>query len=146
MSSRFDEFTNSAFNHHHGMQSEERFGLGTDPDGDEFANELTRADITAVTVYQATLPVPGQIIPDDAAFESAVEMDKNDFVKAGCSQCHVLALPLDKKGWIYTEPSPYNPRNNLRPGDAPNLSVDLCSDQLPPSRLRPKNGIVWGSS
>ena len=26
------QFSNNAFNHHHGMQSEERFGLNTDPD------------------------------------------------------------------------------------------------------------------
>lgn len=28
------QFSNNAFNHHHGMQSEERFGLNTDADGD----------------------------------------------------------------------------------------------------------------
>jgi len=28
------QFTNNAMNHHHGMQSEERFGQNTDPDGD----------------------------------------------------------------------------------------------------------------
>jgi hypothetical protein len=38
------QFTNNAFNQHHGIQSEERFGLGVDEDGDGFANELTRAD------------------------------------------------------------------------------------------------------
>lgn len=137
------EFTNSAFNHHHGMQSEERFGVGTDPDGDEFANELTRADITAATIFQATLPAPGQVIPDDHEFEQAIKMGEERFIKVGCSQCHIPALPLDNKGWIYTEPNPYNPKNNMRPGDAPSLSVDLCSDQLPPPRLKPKNGIVW---
>ncbi len=137
------EFTNSAFNHHHGMQSEERFGMGTDPDGDEFANELTRADITAVTIYQATLPVPGQVIPDDPAFEQAIRMGEERFKQVGCSQCHIPALPLDNKGWIYTEPNPYNPKNNLRPGDAPTLAVDLSSDELPAPRLRPKNGVVW---
>src|SRR5579863_4267360 len=79
------EFTNSAFNHHHGMQSEERFGVGTDPDGDEFANELTRADITAVTVYQATLPAPGQVIPDDPEFEQAIKMGEERFKQVGCS-------------------------------------------------------------
>jgi hypothetical protein len=41
------QFTNNAYNHHHGMQSEERFGLGVDADGDGVVNELTRADITA---------------------------------------------------------------------------------------------------
>ena len=49
------QFTNNAFNHHHGIQSEERFGLGVDPDGDGFVNELTTADMTAVTLFQITL-------------------------------------------------------------------------------------------
>lgn len=137
------EFSNSAFNHHHGMQSEERFGLGSDPDGDEFANELTRADITAVTIYQATLAVPGQVIPDDPDFEEAIKMGEERFTKAGCSECHIPKLPLDNKGWIFTEPNPYNPKNNLRLGDAPTLAVDLSSDELPLPRLKPKNGIVW---
>src|ERR1044071_7149547 len=51
------EFSNTAFNQHHGMQSSERFGANTDPDGDGFTSELTRADITAVTLYQATMAV-----------------------------------------------------------------------------------------
>lgn len=43
------EFTNTAFNQHHGIQSTERFGVDTDPDGDGFTNELTRADVTAIS-------------------------------------------------------------------------------------------------
>jgi hypothetical protein len=61
------EFSNNAFNHHHGIQSTERFGAGFDPDGDGFVNEMTRADVTAVTVFQATLAVPGRVIPRDRA-------------------------------------------------------------------------------
>lgn len=53
------------------------------------------------------------------------------------------ALPLDKRGWIYTEPNPYNPTGNLQPGDTQAISVDLTSDQLPGPRLKPVNGIVW---
>jgi len=52
------EFSNTAYNHHHGIQSTERFGLDTDPDGDGFKNELTRGDITAVSIYQAAIQVP----------------------------------------------------------------------------------------
>jgi di-heme oxidoreductase (putative peroxidase) len=137
------QFSNNAFNHHHGIQSEERFGLGMDADGDGFVNELTRADVTAVTLFQATLPVPGQVIPDDPEFEKAISIGERLFSKIGCSKCHISSLPLDKQGWIYTEPNPYNPSGNLRPGDAPTLSVDLTSDELPLPRLKPKNGIVW---
>jgi hypothetical protein len=66
------QFTNTAMNHHHGMQSEERFGLGADPDGDGYSNELTVADITAISLFQATMAVPGQVIPNDPAVERAI--------------------------------------------------------------------------
>ncbi|HEU4416827.1 MAG TPA: di-heme oxidoredictase family protein, partial [Candidatus Angelobacter sp.] len=137
------QFNNNAFNHHHGIQSEERFGLGVDADGDGVVNELTRADVTAVTLFQATMAVPAQVIPADPEIRRAIQIGQNKFAAVGCSTCHVSALPLDKKGWIYTEPNPYNPPGNLRPGDAPTLAVDLTSDELPQPRLKPTNGIVW---
>src|SRR5262249_16668317 len=57
------EFSNTAMNHHHGMQSVERFGEGVDADGDGVVNELTVGDITAVTIYQAALNTPGRVLP-----------------------------------------------------------------------------------
>ena len=137
------QFTNNAYNHHHGMQSEERFGKGVDADGDGFVNELTRADITAATLFQATLPVPGQVIPDDPDVARAVANGEKQFSQIGCGACHIPNLPLDKQGWIYTEPNPYNPAGNLRVGDAPTISVDLTSRELPGPRLEPKDGVVW---
>jgi len=137
------EFTNNAYNHHHGIQSTERFGQGTDPDGDGFSDELTRADVTAVTVYQATLAVPGQVLPDDPVLDRAVHLGKDRFRAIGCATCHVPELPLDRNGWIYSEPNPYNPKGNLRPGDAPELKVDLSSEDLPLPRLKPSaDGIL----
>jgi hypothetical protein len=137
------QFTNNAFNHHHGMQAEERFGIGVDADGDGVANELTRADITAATVFQATLPVPVQVLPNDPVLRQAVANGQQRFAQVGCTSCHLPALPLTNKGWIYTEPSPLNPPGNLRVGEAPTLSVDLTSDQLPGPRLKPdRNGVV----
>jgi len=138
------QFTNNAFNQHHGIQPEERFGLGVDADGDGFVNELTRADVTAVTIFQATLPVPGRLIPDDKEIENAVRTGEQLFGQAGCATCHIPRLPLTNGGWIFTEPNPYNPPGNLRPGDATTLRVDLTSNELPPPRLEPDaNGIVW---
>ncbi|MFY9559975.1 MAG: di-heme oxidoredictase family protein [Terriglobales bacterium] len=136
------QFTNNAFNHHHGIQAEERFGGGVDADGDGFVDELTRADVTAATIFQATLPVPGQVIPNDLQVERAVRIGRQQFAAVGCATCHIPALPLDDHGWIYTEPNPYNPPGNLRPGDAPTLAVDLTSDELPPPRLKAKDGVV----
>jgi cytochrome c peroxidase len=137
------QFTNNAFNHHHGIQSEERFGSGVDADGDGFVNELTRADVTAVTVFQATLPVPGRVIPNDPEIEAAIHVGEQRFNQIGCAHCHVPALPLDQRGWLYSEPNPYNPAGNLQIGDAEPLAIDLTSEQLPGPRLKAHRGVVW---
>jgi hypothetical protein len=135
-------FTNNAFNQDLGIQ-EECFGIGVDADGDGFVNELTRADVTAVTLFQATLPVPGRVINADPYVEEARVNGEKLFQKIGCSTCHIPALPLDRQGWVYTEPNPYKPPGNLQHGDAPTISVDLTSDQLPGPRLKPVNGMVY---
>jgi di-heme oxidoreductase (putative peroxidase) len=155
------QFSTNAFNHHHGMQAEERFGLNEDPDGDGFTNELTTADLTAVSLFQATLPVPGRVIPNDPAVEQANLRGEALFDKIGCATCHAtLTLTSDnnpglpgKPGWIYFEPNPYNPATgpntpNLQlgpanyPVSAPALTVDLTSNALPLPRLRPHHGAV----
>jgi cytochrome c peroxidase len=134
------EFSNNAFNHHHGIQSTERFGLGADPDGDLFVDEMTRADVTAASVFQATLAVPGQVVPSDPEIAAAIRRGQQRFDQVGCTACHRPQLPL--RNWIFTEPNPFNPPGNLRPGEAPDLSVDLTSDVLPPPRLKPVDGLV----
>lgn len=137
------QFTNNAFNHHLGLQSTERFGVGTDPDGDGFVNEITRADVTATALFQATLPVPGRLIPNDPEIERAVWTGEGLFEQIGCAECHRTSLPLDQRGWIFSEPNPLNPTGNLRPGDAPPVSVDLTSGSLPGPRLAPDDdGVV----
>ena len=138
------DFTDTAFNQHHGIQSTERFGLDTDPDGDGFKNEMTRADLTAVTIYQAILQAPGRVIPRDPAIERAVVHGESLFTQIGCAACHIPRLPLENQGWIYSEPNPFNLPGNLRSGEVPDLKVDLTSNVLPPPRLRPDvSGKVW---
>ena len=130
------EFSNNAFNHHHGIQSTERFGLNTDPDGDGFINEMTRADITAVSVYQALLPPPGRVIPNDAVIEQAVLDGEESFQLSGCTTCHRPSLPLSNTGRRYVEPNPFNPPGNLQTGEVPDLTIDLNDTSLPLPRLR----------
>jgi hypothetical protein len=155
------QFSNNAFNHHHGMQAEERFGLNADPDDDGVTNELTVADLTAVSIFQATLAVPGRVIPHDPAVERANMRGEVAFNKIGCATCHAtLSLTADNNpglpgqpGWIYFEPNPYNPATgpnspNLQlgpanyPVSAPALAVDLTSDALPLPHLRARHGAV----
>lgn len=138
------EFSNNAFNQHHGIQPSERVGVGVDPDRDGFANEMTRADTTAVVIFQATLPVPLQRMPDDPELRRAVSVGRQTFAAIGCAACHIPALPLDRKGWLFAEPNPYNPPGNLQAGEVPVLTVDLTSGDLPQPRLKPdRSGVVW---
>jgi hypothetical protein len=133
------EFTNTSFNQHHGIQTTERFGVNTDPDGDGVMNEMTRADVTAVTMFEATLPVPGRVIPNDPDVERAVSTGERLFDQIYCTTCHVPALPLDKKGWVYSEPGPYNPSGNLRRTGARILEIDLNNPTLSQPRLAPSH-------
>ena len=153
------EFSNNALNHHHGIQSTERFGSG-DTDGDGVAgatgsdNEATTADVTALAVWQATLPPPGRVIPRGTAVRTAIMNGEALFVSGsvGCASCHTPSLSLDvptggAPGWIYSEPNPFNPSGNLRPGDAyvqnfGSFAVDLGSKQLPGPRLPVVGGVV----
>jgi cytochrome c peroxidase len=136
------QFSNNAFNHHHGIQTTERFGENSDPDGDGWQNEMTKAEVTAVTLFQAAMAVPGRVIPKNRKIEQAVLRGESAFSEIGCAVCHKPTLPLTNNGWIFTEPNPYNPVGNLRPQDGPIYSMDLTSSQLPPPRLRPRNGVL----
>jgi Di-haem oxidoreductase, putative peroxidase len=131
------EFTNNALNQHHGIQTTERFGVNTDPDGDGVMNEMTRADVTAITLYQATMAVPGRVIPNDPEIEKAIYDGEKVFSAVGCGTCHIPSLPLARKDWTYTEPNPFNPPTNLRVGETKTIAVDLNDLSLPLPRLRP---------
>lgn len=108
------EFSNNAMNHHHGMQSVERFGAGTDPDNDGVVDELTVGDITAVTLFQAALPAPRPVQGVSAASRKAAGRGASVFTEIGCGRCHRPELPLGQRR--FSEPNPHNPPGNLQPG------------------------------
>jgi hypothetical protein len=97
------DFTNTSFNHHHGIQSTERFGANTDLDGDGFSNELTRTDVTAASIFQAAMAVPGQVIPNNPTITQAIMRGQRNFTSFGCTSYHVPSLPLSRNGWTFTE-------------------------------------------
>ncbi|MCC6320014.1 MAG: hypothetical protein IT438_01080 [Phycisphaerales bacterium] len=121
------EFTNNAMNHHHGMQPVERFGRDTDPDQDGVTNELTVGDITAVTLYQAALNVPQQVIPPEPVRRAAVVRGEEVFRAIGCAECHRPTFVLESRE--FTEPNPYNQPGDLRPQDVPRVfSYDMTAE------------------
>lgn len=147
------QFTVTALNHHHGIQSEERFAVDARyniaehfrpdrDDGDGIAIEVTRADVTALTLFQAAMGVPGRVIPRDPEIEAAAGMGEHLFKRIGCAACHVPELPLDREGWLYSEPNPYNPLGHLQPGDAQTFVLNLNRSDLPLPRLSARNGVT----
>ncbi|MCB1044121.1 MAG: hypothetical protein KDC35_14350 [Acidobacteria bacterium] len=110
------EFTNNAMNHHHGMQTVERFGVartGTnDFDQDGVTDELTVGDVTATSLWQAALNTPGQVIPNNTAKARAIIRGEHRFAATGCADCHVPFLVLENPS--FSEPNPYNPAGNLQ--------------------------------
>jgi len=111
------EFTLGALNAHHGMQAQERFGerwTGTrDFDRDGVEDELTAGDVTALTLFQVTLPMPEQQLPDIAVLREAVARGQQLFREIGCGSCHRDSLALESA--VFSEPGPYNPAGALRP-------------------------------
>jgi len=135
------EFTNNAMNHHHGMQTSERFGHGFDADGDGVVDELTVGDVTATTLYQAMLPVPGRVLPKDPAARAAVDRGEAQFARIGCTNCHVPFLRLDDP--VFSEPGPHNPPGNLQVAQVTALvTVDLTTDGPGPHLARRPDGTV----
>ena len=106
------EFSDNAFNHHHGMQAEERFDLNPakgEPDFDEdgVERELTIGDITATSIYQAQLSTPVQVMPKKKRDRRIVEQGEELFNDIGCTGCHVSEMVLNSRDFV--EPSPFNP-------------------------------------
>lgn len=137
------EFSNNAMNHHHGMQSVERFGTAItgsdDHDADGVPDELTVGDITALTVFQAALATPGQVFPDPIEARRAVLRGERAFAQIGCNGCHVPAMTLPSR--LFVEPSPFNPPGNLRPEDVSrSYAFDMTRDGQPPRLEADRSG------
>ena len=113
------QFSINAMNAHHGIQSDERWGVqwtaSADFDEDGHEAEITSADMTAVTLFQAALPVPVQTLPDHPVLREAAIEGEALFEKVLCASCHVKELPL--KSLSFVEPGPYNAAGNLRVSD-----------------------------
>ena len=143
-------FTVNAYNHHHGMEAVERFGIGQkdnlgnlitthDFDEDGVPDELSIGDITAATIFQAAMNVPGRVIADDAARRAAAERGEARFAQIGCTDCHKPTMTLNSR--LFSEPSPFNPAGNLRVQDVQQLyTFDLTRDVPSPNLERSANG------
>jgi len=118
------DFSNISMNHHHGMQSEELVGNNSDSDRDGVINELTEGDITAITLFQATLDYPKRKISSNPMIKESQNKGEIIFEDIGCSSCHVSSLPL--KSLKFVEPGPFNTEKSTTLSESNNnLVVDL---------------------
>src|SRR5262244_1098184 len=137
-------FTVNAYNHHHGMQAVERFGVGqkdnngniittNDFDEDGIPDELTVGDITAATIFQVAMNIPGRVIPSDSNRLAAARRGESSFEDIGCADCHRPTLLLQSA--LFSEPNPFNPPGNLRLQDVGRLIVFDLTQDIPSPRL-----------
>ena len=110
------QFSINAMNAHHGIQSDERWGTqwtnSDDFDEDGVKGEISAGDMTAVVLFQASLPTPIQVLPEHPVLNDAAKQGEALFEQAMCTQCHVKTLPL--KSLSFVEPGPYNAAGNMR--------------------------------
>jgi len=119
------EFTVGASNHHSGMQAVERFGAHrtgtTDFDQDGVPDELSIGDITAMTLFQAALNMPGRLMPKEPGPAKSVDRGEHLFRDIGCAGCHRPSIILNSSD--FCEPNPLNP-----PGIFNDTSQSYCFD------------------
>ena len=137
-------FTINAFNHHHGMQAIERFGIGqkdnrgnvittNDFDEDNVPDELSVGDITAATIFQVAMNIPGRVFATDPARRAAAVRGETRFAEIGCTDCHKPTLLLNTR--LYSEPNPFNPPGNLRVQDVQHPFTFDLTKEIPRPRL-----------
>jgi hypothetical protein len=128
------QFTNEGMNQHLGLQSQELFGIDTDPDGDGIKNELTVGDITAIALFQAQLGIPGRKVSDDPVRKKASDDGEGLFNRIGCASCHVPEMKLNSR--TFTEANPFNPEWKLPVTVAKPVGFDMTTQGQAP-RLEP---------
>lgn len=142
------EFSTNAMNHHHGMQAEERFDLNPakafDPDYDEdgYERELTIGDQTAISIWQAQLSTPIQVMPNDKQARDMVKHGEQVFDAAGCTSCHVPEMVLNTRNFV--EPNPFNPPGTCASAadGCPDFSFDMTKDGDEPRLNKGPNGTA----
>ncbi|NND45921.1 MAG: hypothetical protein HKN58_11410 [Xanthomonadales bacterium] len=121
-------FDETAMPFHFGMQPVEVFGEGVDADGDGVVNELTIGEMSALVVFNTTLPRPVAEPPGREAREG-FEL----FQAIGCANCHKPSLQTSGRVLNYQFPeSIEDPASNVY------LSVDLS--RAPAGFARSRSG------
>lgn len=118
------EFSIAALNHHHGIQAIERYGWDRtgreDFDGDGVKEEFTPGQLSALVLFQASLPAPRVGTYNNGGARL--------FDQIGCSSCHVPAI--DVAAAVFVEPNKLNRPGTLTPNYTKNVvKMSLAADK-----------------
>ena len=120
------DFTVVASNQHHGMEATEMFGEARtgihDFGGNGTGKGLSNGQVTAMSLWQASLPVP-----DNRGFERRPGFKL--FTQVGCDSCHVPTLHLQSK--VFNEPNEFNREGVMTPAETNNhirMPLQLARD------------------
>ena len=142
------EFSANAMNHHHGMQAEERFdlnpakGFNTDYDNDGVHRELTLGDLTAISIWQAQLGTPVQVMPRKKADRNYVKHGEEVFTDIGCASCHTPEMTLESR--YFVEPNPFNPAGTCAGAldGCPDYAFDMTKEGEGPRLEKARGGTA----
>lgn len=145
------EFSIAALNQHHGIQATERFGWERtgrhDFDEDGVENEFSVSQVSALTLFQASLPPLSRTIPTNTAQREEWETGQTLFQDAGCAGCHTPFLKLEARE--FSEPNPFNRPGTATPNDvAGSIRIPLPAGGRGSGVERSPDGslLVWAYS
>src|SRR5262249_39749310 len=97
--------------------------------------------LTAISLFQAQLGTPAQVIPDDLVRRAAAREGEGLFTTVGCSDCHVPVIKLNNR--MFKEPNPFNPEWRIPFAVAKPVGFDLTTDgELPRLEATPEGGAI----
>lgn len=98
------QFSLNASNLHFGIQAVEVAGDFVDASGDGMVNKLTVGDITALTAWQANLPIPIRAATAEPRRAAAIRNGEAGFSEIGCAVCHLPTLRLERPVFRLNDP------------------------------------------
>jgi hypothetical protein len=103
-------------------------------------SEVTRGDVTAITVFQATLPVPGRVIPNDPDVERSILLGERLFDEIRCTTAMSRSCRWTRGVGCIRKRDRSTPVATCSARGACMLAIDLTDDSLPLPRLRRSAG------
>jgi hypothetical protein len=118
------DFDCGALRFHMGMEPVEIVGKDNDNDGDGVVNEITIAELSALSIFNTTSPRPNQ--------DKYTGPGSKVFNDIGCSGCHVPVMKTERHILPYQQPEqpqhPFDDRNKYYEVDLVNSSANFEVD------------------